>query len=214
MRMILIGPPGAGKGTQAANLVKSYAIPHISSGDMLRGAVKAGTELGNTADRYMKAGDLVPDDVVIGMIIERIAADDCKNGFMLDGFPRTQAQAAALDAALSQAKVDLDAVVLIEVPDEFIVERITGRRSDPETGAIYHLKFKPAPAEIADRLVQRKDDTATACEARLGKYHRDTAPVIPYYEERGLLRRVDGIGTPDEVLMRITALLGTPSQAT
>ncbi len=214
MRMILIGPPGAGKGTQAASLVNSYAIPHISSGDMLRGAVKAGTELGKTADRYMKAGDLVPDDVVIGMIIERIAADDCKQGFMLDGFPRTQPQAAALDTALSQANVDLDAVVLIEVPDEFIVERITGRRSDPETGTIYHLKFKPAPAEIAARLVQRKDDTPAACEARLDKYHRDTAPVIPYYKERGLLRRVDGIGTPDEVLMRITALLGTPAQAT
>jgi len=213
MRMILIGPPGAGKGTQAANLVKTYAIPHISSGDMLRSAVKAGTELGKAADRYMKAGDLVPDDVVIGMIIERIAADDCRKGFMLDGFPRTQPQAKALDQALTAAKVELDAVVLIQVPDELIVDRITGRRSDPETGTIYHLKFKPAPAEIAPRLVQRKDDTAAACEARLDKYHRDTAPVIPYYEERGLLRRVDGVGSPDEVLMRISAVLGAPAQA-
>jgi len=213
MRMILIGPPGAGKGTQAANLVNTYAIPHISSGDMLRGAVKAGTELGKTADRFMKAGDLVPDEVVIGMIIERIAAADCSKGFMLDGFPRTQPQAAALDTALKAANVELDAVVLIEVPDELIVDRITGRRSDPETGTIYHLKFKPPPAEIADRLVQRKDDTAAACEARLDKYHRDTAPVIPYYAERGLLRRVDGVGSPDEVLLRISAVLGPQGQA-
>jgi adenylate kinase len=213
MRMILIGPPGAGKGTQAANLVQTYAIPHISSGDMLRSAVKAGTELGKTADRYMKAGDLVPDEVVIGMIIERIAADDCAKGFMLDGFPRTKPQAAALDEALTKAEVDLDAVVLIEVPDELIVERITGRRSDPETGAIYHLKFNPPPEAVKDRLVQRKDDTAAACEARLDKYHRDTAPVIPYYESRGLLRRVDGVGSPTEVLMRITAALKAPGQA-
>ena len=213
MRMILIGPPGAGKGTQAANLVQTYAIPHISSGDMLRSAVKAGTELGKTADRYMKAGDLVPDEVVIGMIIERIAADDCAKGFMLDGFPRTKPQAAALDDALTGADVNLDAVVLIEVPDELIVERITGRRSDPETGAIYHLKFNPPPEAVMDRLVQRKDDTAAACEARLDKYHRDTAPVIPYYESRGLLRRVDGVGSPTEVLMRITTALKAHGQA-
>ncbi|MCB9567932.1 MAG: adenylate kinase [Myxococcales bacterium] len=211
MRMILIGPPGAGKGTQAANLVDTYEIPHISSGDMLRAAVKAGTELGKVADRYMKAGDLVPDDVVIGMIIERIGADDCARGFMLDGFPRTQPQAAALDEALKKAGVDLDAVVLIEVPDELILDRITGRRSDPETGTIYHLKFKPPPPEVAGRVVQRKDDTAEACTARLSKYHRETAPVVPYYEARGILRRVDGVGAPDEVLLRLTAALKAPS---
>src|SRR5438105_4088078 len=140
MRMILVGPPGAGKGTQAARLVERFHIPHISSGDMLREAVKEGTELGKQADGFMKAGQLVPDDVVIGMILERIAKPDCKPGFMLDGFPRTRPQAEALDAAMKKAGVALDAVVLIEVPDELIIERTTGRRSDPKTGAIYHIK--------------------------------------------------------------------------
>src|ERR1700743_237470 len=139
MRMILVGPPGAGKGTQAARLIDTFRIPHISSGDMLRAAVKEGTALGQEADRFMKAGRLVPDDVVIGMILERIAKPDCAQGFMLDGFPRTAPQAEARDAAMARAKVDLDAVVLIEVPDPLLEERAIGRRSDPVTGTIYHL---------------------------------------------------------------------------
>ncbi len=207
MRMILVGPPGAGKGTQAAKLVDAYSIPHISTGDMLRAAVKAGTELGRRADDYMKEGALVPDDLVIAMVIERIAEDDCLDGFMLDGFPRTQPQAAALNHALDRAAVELDAVVLIEVRDELIVDRITGRRMDPETGAIYHLEFNQPPAEIAGRVIQRKDDTAEACKARLAKYHSETAPIIPFYEDKGLLRRVDGVGSPDEVTERITNAL-------
>src|ERR1700748_1866136 len=141
MRMILVGPPGAGKGTQAARLVDTYRIPHISSGDMLRAAVKEGTALGIEADRYMKAGKLVPDEVVIGMILERITRPDCAAGFMLDGFPRTRPQAEALDRALAAASVALDAVLLIEVPDQLIVDRITGRRTDPVSGRIYHLTF-------------------------------------------------------------------------
>jgi adenylate kinase len=208
MRMILIGPPGAGKGTQAARLVEKLGITHISSGDMLRAAVKAGTELGKKADGYMKAGDLVPDDVVIGMVLERVAEPDCAKGFMLDGFPRTRPQAEALDLAMADAGVSLDAVVLIEVPDELIVDRITGRRSDPETGTIYHLQFDPPPPEIADRLVQRKDDTAEACRARLAKYHGETAPIVPFYEAKGILKRVDGVGKPDEVTARLLAALG------
>ncbi len=143
--MILIGPPGAGKGTQAQRLVEQFSIPHISSGDMLRAAVAEGTELGRQADGFMKAGGLVPDDVVIGMVIERIGKPDAAAGFMLDGFPRTRPQAEALDAALAEASVALDRVLLIEVPDGLIVERIVGRRSDPQTGAIYHLKFNPPP---------------------------------------------------------------------
>lgn len=208
MRMILIGPPGAGKGTQAARLVERYKIPHISSGDMLRAAVAEGTQLGRTADGFMKAGQLVPDDVVIGMVIERIRKPDCQNGFMLDGFPRTRPQAEALDAALSEAGISLDSVLLIEVPDELILERITGRRNDPQTGAVYHVRFNPPPADVAARVVQRSDDTEQAFGARLTKYHSETTPIIPFYDGKALLRRVDGNARPDEVTQRILAVLG------
>ena len=208
MRMILIGPPGAGKGTQAARLIDSYAIPHISTGDMLRSAVKAGTELGKRAEDCMKRGELVPDDLVIALVLERISADDCRNGFMLDGFPRTTPQAEALDIALTEHGIVLDAVVLIEVSDELLEERVIHRRSDPETGRIYHLEYDPPkdPA-VAKRLVHRDDDTSTAVAARLSKYHADTAPIIPFYEAQGLLRRIDGVGSPDEIEARVKAAL-------
>jgi adenylate kinase len=208
MRMILIGPPGAGKGTQAARLVERYKIPHISSGDMLRAAVAEGTALGRTADGFMKAGQLVPDEVVIGMVIERIRKADCQNGFMLDGFPRTRPQAEALDAALVEASISLDSVLLIEVPDELILERITGRRNDPQTGAVYHVTFNPPPPDVAARVVQRSDDTEQAFGARLTKYHSETTPVIPFYDGKGLLRRVDGNDRPDVVTERILGALG------
>jgi adenylate kinase len=207
MRMILVGPPGAGKGTQAARLVEQFKIPHISSGDMLRAAVKEGTPLGLEADGHMKQGHLVPDEVVIGMILERIKKADCANGFMLDGFPRTRPQAEALDKALEAAKVGLDAVVLIEVPDQLLEERACGRRSDPETGTIYHLKYNPPPADIVERLVHRKDDTAEAVATRLNKYHSETAPIVPYYEQKGVLKRVDGVGDPETITQRLTAVL-------
>jgi len=205
--MILVGPPGAGKGTQAAYLVDTFRIPHISTGDMLRAAVSAGTELGKQADAHMKAGGLVPDDLVIAMVVERLQQPDCGKGFMLDGFPRTRPQAEALDTALKEKSVGLDAVVLIEVPDELIVERITGRRNDPETGKIYNVTFNPPPPEIADRLVQRKDDTEAACKERLAKYHAETAPIVPFYADQGVLRRVDGVGSPDEVRARLKSEL-------
>jgi len=208
MRMILVGPPGAGKGTQAAFLVDKFNITHISSGDMLRAAVQEGTDLGKQADGFMKAGQLVPDDLVIAMIIERIAKPDCVNGFMLDGFPRTRPQAEALDANLKNAGVGLDVVLLIEVPDELILERITGRRSDPETGEIYHIKFMPPPADVAGRVIQRKDDTAEACTARLEKYHSETAPIVPFYDGQGILKTVDGNAAPEEVTNRILGVLG------
>jgi len=208
MRMILVGPPGAGKGTQAARLVDTYRITHISSGDMLRAAVKEGTKLGLEADGFMKAGKLVPDEVVIGMILERIAKPDCATGFMLDGFPRTRPQAEALDAAMNKAGVSLDAVVLIEVPDALLEERACGRRSDPVTNTIYHLKYNPPPPEIVGRLVHRKDDTEEAVKTRVAKYHSETAPIIPFYIDKGILRRVDGVGDPDAITQRITAVLG------
>lgn len=207
MRMILVGPPGAGKGTQAARLVEQLGIPHISSGDMLRAAVKEGTALGQQADGYMKAGQLVPDDVVIGMILERIAKADAALGFMLDGFPRTAPQAEALDLAMSGAGVALDRVLLFEVPDALIVERGEGRRNDPVTGRIYHVKFDPPPADVADRVVHRADDRREAIEKRLTYYHDWTAPIAALYERKGLLRRVDGVGSPDEVASRVQAAL-------
>ena len=207
MRMIFIGPPGAGKGTQAAKLVEAHGFTHLSTGDMLRAAVKAGTELGKEAQKYMTAGKLVPDQVIIGMVVERIAEPDCAAGFMLDGFPRTVPQAEALDGALAEAGIALDHVLVLEVEDDLIVNRITGRRTDPQTGAIYHLEFKPPPAEVVDRLVQRKDDTEEACRTRLATYHAQTAPIIPFYAQKGLVRTVNGVGGMDEVAGRITAAL-------
>jgi adenylate kinase len=209
MRMILVGPPGAGKGTQAGRLVETFQIPHISSGDMLRAAVKEGTELGIEADNFMKAGKLVPDAVVIGMILERIQQPDAAQGFMLDGFPRTRPQAEALDKALTEAGFALDAVVLIEVPDQLLEERACGRRSDPQTGVIYHLKYNPPPADVADRLVHRKDDTVEAVSTRVQKYHSETSPIIPFYEGKGILKRVDGVGEPDAITERIKAVLAS-----
>ena len=208
MRLILVGPPGAGKGTQAAKLIERLGVPHLSTGDMLREAVKQGTELGKKAEGFMKSGGLVTDDLVIPIVVERIQQSDCAQGFILDGFPRTRPQAEALDVALKAARVALDAVAVIEVPDEFIVERITGRRQDPVTNTIYHLKFNPPPAEIAARIVQRSDDTEEACRARLKKYHGETTPIVPFYEAQGLLRRVDGVGDPKAITQRLFAALG------
>src|SRR5262245_61913418 len=207
MRMILVGPPGAGKGTQAARLVDLFRIPHISSGDMFRAEVKEGTELGKQLDHYMKLGGLVPDDVTIPIVLRRMTQPDTARGFMLDGFPRTRAQAEALDQAMKKAGLTLDAVVLIEVPDALLEERAVLRRSDPVTGKIYHLKYNPPPADIAGRLVHRSDDTQEAVTKRVSKYHSETAPIIPFYMDKGILKRVDGVGDPDVITQRITAVL-------
>jgi adenylate kinase len=208
MRMILFGPPGAGKGTQAARLLERFSVAHLSTGDMLRAAVKAQSELGVKAEGYMKRGELVPDQLVCDLVVERLAAADCAKGFMLDGFPRTVPQAEALGVTLEKAGIALDLVLVLEVPDELIVERITGRRTDPVTGAIYHLKFSPPPAEVADRVVQRSDDTEEACRTRLAKYHGETTPVLPFFEAKGIVKRIDGVGRPDEVTARIVAAIG------
>ena len=207
MRLIFVGPPGAGKGTQCARLTARLDIPHVSTGDMFRSAVKQGTPMGVLAKKAMDAGELVGDDIVIGMVRERLAQDDVRKGFLLDGFPRTIPQAEALQALLHEIGLTLDAVVLLEVPDDLIVERIVGRRSDPETGRIYHLTFDPPPAEIADRLKHRSDDTEDAVRARLGAYHAQTAPLVPFYESRDLLRRVDGVGSMDDVTGRLVEAL-------
>lgn len=207
MRIILIGPPGSGKGTQAKQIQSKLGIPHIASGDMLREAVAKGTPLGKKANDYMSRGALVPDNLVIELIIERISQPDALEGFMLDGFPRTLPQAEALDEALNRSNIKLDHVLQFIVPDEEIIIRTTGRRMDPVTGKIYHMKFKPPPADILPRLIQREDDSEEIVKERLAKFHKQTEPIIPYYEKRNLLRRIDGVGSIDEVQHRFLAAL-------
>ena len=208
MNLIFLGPPGAGKGTQSAALIERLGIPQISTGDTLRAAIRAGSDLGARARDFADAGKLVPDDLINAMVAERLRQPDCEAGFLLDGFPRTVAQAEALDGMLGEARRALDHVLLLDVADEVLLERVTGRRSDPETGHVYHATFAPPPAEIAHRLIQRKDDTAEVFGRRLEEYRAKTAPLVPYYEERELLRHIDGIGTKEEIRDRIFSVVG------
>lgn len=205
MRIVLLGAPASGKGTQAAFLESRFGIPKISTGDMLRAARNAGTALGKEAERYMSAGQLVPDEVVIGLVAERLKEDDAKRGFILDGFPRTVAQADALDAALVAANSPLDCVLQIDVPRELLMERATGRRTDVRTGQIYHLKYNPPPPDA--QLEHRADDQEGTVSKRLDAYDAVTAALLPHYSQKSLLKRVDGTGSPAEVTARIVAVL-------
>lgn len=205
MRIILLGPPASGKGTQAAILCERLGVPKISTGDMLRAAKAAGTPLGKEAERYMSAGKLVPDSVVIGLVGERLDAEDAKKGFILDGFPRTVPQADALKTLLESRGEPLDAVLQIDVQRELLVERATLRRTDKRTGQIYHLKYSPPPPDA--ELEHRADDREETVTKRLDEYDAMTAALLPYYEQAGLLHRVDGVGKPQEVTARIATAL-------
>ncbi len=216
MRLILLGGPGAGKGTQASNIKEKYSIPQISTGDMLRAAVKAGTELGKEAKGYMDSGGLVPDDVIIGLVKERIKEDDCQKGFLFDGFPRTIPQA----EAMKEAGVPIDAVVDIDVPDSEIIKRMSGRRAHLASGRTYHVIFNPPKVEGKDDvtgedLVQRDDDKEETVKKRLQVYHDQTEPLIGYYKKweasgndnAPKYIRIDGVGKVDEISNQIYSAL-------
>jgi len=209
MRLILLGPPGAGKGTQSEVLVKKLNVPQISTGDILRAAVNEGTPVGLKAKALMDAGDLVPDDIIIDILIERLTADDCKNGYIFDGVPRTIAQAEAID----KQGVVIDTVLLIAVPDEVTIKRLSGRRTCPVCGVIYHIATKkPAVDGICDicgaELIIRKDDDAQAIINRLKTYHKDTEPLIDYYKAQGKLKEVSGDHTIAEQTAEVFKALG------
>ena len=214
MKIILMGPPGAGKGTQAEKLVELYQIPHISTGDMFRKAQKEGTELGLKAKSYMDQGQLVPDEVTVGIVKERLAEDDCKGGFLLDGFPRTVQQADALDGILVELGMALDRVVNIEVDKAFLVDRLTGRRVCRSCGATFHVTNKAPKVEgVCDKcggeLYQRNDDKVETVSNRLDVYAAQTAPLIEYYQSKGIMSSIDGSKSMEEVLADIRTALGS-----
>ena len=208
MRIVFLGPPGAGKGTQAKAAAQRYAVPHVSSGDIFRAEIARASPLGQKIKSYVDSGRLVPDEVTTEAVTQRLAEDDCAGGWVLDGFPRTEGQARALDEALERSRTKLDAVAYLALDAERIVERMAGRRVCPKCGRPYHrVHLRPRSDERCDEcgvaLVRREDDAPETVRERLATYQRQTAPLVEYYDRRGLLRRVDGEGTPDEVRDRL-----------
>ncbi len=214
LNLVLLGPPGSGKGTQGERLQEDLRLPYYATGDILRAAVRDGTDLGKQAREYMDRGDLVPDELMVGLIAERVTSAEAADGFILDGFPRNMAQAEALDGKLSELGRALTAVLLIEVPDEEVVRRLGGRRVCVKEGHVFHMEFdQPKEEGVCDicggRLEIRDDDKPEVIRRRLGTYHEKTEPLVAYYEEHGLIYRIDGLPRPDEVAARIRALLAT-----
>ena len=214
LNLILLGPPGAGKGTQAERLREDFDVAYIATGDILRKAVAEETELGKKAKEYMNNGDLVPDEVIIGVILEEVGSEAAQDGFLLDGFPRTVDQATALDEALARLDRRLTAVLLIDAPDDEVVRRLSGRRTCAKGGHVYHMEFDPPKNdEVCDqdgsRLIQREDDREETVRKRLEVYHRQTSPLVKFYEERDLLKRFDGTRSPTEVHDHIRATIAT-----
>jgi adenylate kinase len=213
MRIVLLGAPGAGKGTQAKKLIEKYGMPQISTGDLLRAAVAAGTTLGIEAKSFMDKGELVPDSVVLGMVEERLKKDDCKKGFILDGFPRTTGQAKALDAMLKTYGMSIEAAISVDVPFEDLMKRLTGRRTCKECGQMYNIYFSPSSKDgVCDKcgagLFQRDDDREDTIRKRLDVYNEKTAPLIEYYRSKGILKSVSGTGSIDEIFGRVLNELG------
>ena len=213
MKLILLGAPGAGKGTQAEVICKHLGIPAISTGNILREALKSGTEMGLKAKAFMDAGQLVPDEIVIGIIKDRLAEEDCKNGFILDGFPRTIPQAEALDAALAKLNDKIDYAINVEVPDDNIINRMGGRRACVGCGATYHVVFNAPKLEdtcdsCGEKLILRDDDKPETVKKRLDVYHEQTQPLIDYYKKAGALREVDGTVDMEDVFQAIVKVLG------
>ena len=207
MNLMVFGAPGAGKGTQAKFLIEKYDIPQISTGDILRAAIADKTDMGMEAKNFMDAGKLVPDSTIIGIIKDRLAESDCKKGFILDGFPRTLPQAEALKDLMANMNISLDKVISLNVPDELIVERITGRRTSKVTGKIYHMKFNPPTDEKEEDLIQRADDTEETVKQRLAAYHEQTAPLISFYTDMGVIVELDGTKEVSEVTTDMFASL-------
>jgi adenylate kinase len=214
LNLILIGPPGAGKGTQAERLIDDFDVPYYATGNILRAAIEGDTELGREAKEYVDRGELVPDDLICRVIDERLDAGEADDGFILDGFPRTVGQAEMLDETLSRRGRSLTAALLIDAPDEEVVRRLSGRRVCAKNNHVYHVEFDPPKSEgVCDqdgsRLTQRDDDKPETIRKRLGVYHEQTEPLIEWYEEQGLLRRFDGNRSPEEVHSHIRATLAT-----